>query len=274
MATRRRPLDRPTDRPSLRGTSHTCWEAIEAPSHQPRASRLVGAPAWSPRWCRISLQRVATRFGVRKRRRNPLARAETSCTWRRDAAGAAAKAVRRGTPRRPNRPPNCAKPCKSNGPGRDRTCDLGIKSPAQQAATSCRPLKRAATGANDPCNEPQRIAACGDKPVRTSYARFVRSTDNEERRPAMSLDDAHKGPGRRALADCRCEPCLGAVGAARLNRSERALYATALAASKTANPRPAFRNSSARTARYLASPPPAAPRVQPRSPRSRGAVAL
>src|SRR5580765_4496114 len=53
-----------------------------------------------------------------------------------------------------------------NGPDRDRTCDLGIKSPARLAATSCGELKRAANRAVHRCNELQLIAACGDKPVR------------------------------------------------------------------------------------------------------------
>jgi len=41
----------------------------------------------------------------------------------------------------------------SNGPGRDRTCDLGIKSPARHAATSCEKSKHAANRANRDCKE-------------------------------------------------------------------------------------------------------------------------
>src|SRR6266511_2997017 len=58
-----------------------------------------------------------------------------------------------------------------HGPGRNRTCDLGIKSPARRAATSGARLKRAATGANRRCNELQRNAPEGEKPVRPRYAR-------------------------------------------------------------------------------------------------------
>ena len=38
-------------------------------------------------------------------------------------------------------PPARQSHCKSDGPDRDRTCDLGIKSPAQLAATNCGELK-------------------------------------------------------------------------------------------------------------------------------------
>jgi hypothetical protein len=71
------------------------------------------------------------------------------------------------------------RPANLDGPGRDRTCDLGIKSPARQAATNCTELKRAANRDNDCCNKLQRNAACGDKPVRTIYAQFVDVFDNE-----------------------------------------------------------------------------------------------
>jgi hypothetical protein len=39
-----------------------------------------------------------------------------------------------------------------SGPGRDRTCDLGIKSPAGTVATTCEPSKLAATTADHACH--------------------------------------------------------------------------------------------------------------------------
>jgi len=66
----------------------------------------------------------------------------------------------------------------SDGPGRDRTCDLGIKSPAGQAATCCEKLKRAANRAKQRCNELKRTAACGDEPVRASVRAAAVCSDN------------------------------------------------------------------------------------------------
>jgi hypothetical protein len=54
------------------------------------------------------------------------------------------------------------------GPGAIRTLDLGIKSPAKQAAASCTALKEAANRTTRRCNKLQRTAACGDKHVRAS----------------------------------------------------------------------------------------------------------
>ena len=59
-------------------------------------------------------------------------------------------------------------PCISHGPGRDRTCDLGIKSPAKQAATHRRTLKVPANQASRRRNEQRRMTPFGDESVRAS----------------------------------------------------------------------------------------------------------
>ena len=59
----------------------------------------------------------------------------------------------------------------SDGPGRDRTCDLGVKSPARQHAGGCNELKDAANRADDRCSKQQRAAPNGDKRLRALYAR-------------------------------------------------------------------------------------------------------
>ena len=66
----------------------------------------------------------------------------------------------------------------SNGPGRNRTCDLGNKSPGQLAETNRARVKRAANHAVRRCNELQRNSFCGDKLVRTLYAHAVGRLDN------------------------------------------------------------------------------------------------
>jgi hypothetical protein len=68
-----------------------------------------------------------------------------------------------------------------NGPGRDRTCDLGIKSPARQHAAGCSELKDAANRADDRCSKQQRAAPNGDKRLRALYARQLAlwTTSNE-----------------------------------------------------------------------------------------------
>jgi hypothetical protein len=116
------------------------------------------------------------------------------------------------------------------GPGRTRTCDLGIKSPARQAEANCAELKRAANRAVDRCNEPQLIAGCGAKPVRPPYARYVNCVDNglrpllakarvrgvESRRLFHAVERSITSPARRAASrvarhdgcrgDCRTSP--------------------------------------------------------------------
>jgi hypothetical protein len=52
------------------------------------------------------------------------------------------------------------------GPGRDRTCDLGIKSPAEEAAAKCEKLKQPANRTGGRCSELQRTAPSGDKRLR------------------------------------------------------------------------------------------------------------
>jgi len=53
----------------------------------------------------------------------------------------------------------------SDGPGRSRTCDLGIKSPAGIAAATSEQRKLAATRPDRGCNELNQTAGPGDEPV-------------------------------------------------------------------------------------------------------------
>jgi hypothetical protein len=69
--------------------------------------------------------------------------------------------------------PDFPQPCDSrleqrsaNGPGRIRTCDLGIKSPATRAAASCPRLKSAESSLRRGCSKRSQIAPFGDKLVR------------------------------------------------------------------------------------------------------------
>jgi hypothetical protein len=69
--------------------------------------------------------------------------------------------------------PDFPQPCDSrleqrsaNGPGRIRTCDLGIKSPATRAAASCPRLKSAENSLRRGCSKRSQIAPFGDKLVR------------------------------------------------------------------------------------------------------------
>ena len=59
------------------------------------------------------------------------------------------------------------------GPGRDRTCALGVKSPAGKAAPRSHTPKRAATGSFRHCDELQRTAPDGDEPVLQSVLHFA-----------------------------------------------------------------------------------------------------
>jgi hypothetical protein len=52
-----------------------------------------------------------------------------------------------------------------SGPGRDRTCDLGIKSPGGTPAAGGNKLNLAATAAVRLCNKLQLTAGSGDKSV-------------------------------------------------------------------------------------------------------------
>ena len=66
----------------------------------------------------------------------------------------------------------------ASGPWRNRTSNLGIKSPRGTAATKRNELKRAATSPVRRCNEPQQAATGGDKPVLQSVLRRVVMVDN------------------------------------------------------------------------------------------------
>jgi hypothetical protein len=120
---------------------------------------------------------LAAGRAMRHGTRNPIEQAEANGNELRQAAGYS----RNPAPNRPSRTAarthtrthflaaRAQNPCKSHGPGRFRTCDLGIKSPAEQAAN---PLQEIETGCKSPefmrCNELQQIALCRDKPVRAS----------------------------------------------------------------------------------------------------------
>jgi hypothetical protein len=53
----------------------------------------------------------------------------------------------------------------SHGPGRFRTCDLGIKSPAEVIAAGCDEMQIAEAMRVQRCNVMQHSAPRGDKPV-------------------------------------------------------------------------------------------------------------
>jgi hypothetical protein len=87
-------------------------------------------------------------------------------------------------------------------PGRDRTCDLGIKSPVERAAARYGKAKRAASGANRYCNELRQSAMGGDQPVRASVHTAAVCSDNSvlpERceRPTKPVR-VKSGPAQRA----------------------------------------------------------------------------
>ena len=89
----------------------------------------------------------------------------------------------------------------SDGPGRDRTCDLGIKTPAGVAASSCDQWKMAAKSTFANCDEQQQIAGCGDQSVLPSVLPFgatawpqalvVRATDARTAPPTASRTSVH-----------------------------------------------------------------------------------
>src|SRR5215211_3271055 len=77
------------------------------------------------------------------------------------------------------------------GPGRNRTCDLGIKSPSGRVATHGDELKEPATETFRGCNELQRNAGFGDKPVRAFVRSAVARPGNSPlgpRRPALPFE--------------------------------------------------------------------------------------
>ena len=110
-----------------------------------------------------------------QRTRNPIARAASSCN---EYAGScsdlksspATSRLRVQTHVRARAPARAKTPCKSYGPGRDRTCDLGIKSPAKRGAASCGRLKGAANTPVVDCEKLQRIEPAGGQRLRAPYA--------------------------------------------------------------------------------------------------------
>jgi hypothetical protein len=85
------------------------------------------------------------------------------------------------------------RPCKSDGPGWDRTSDLGIKSPGERAAVGCDKRKDAANSAGGPRNELQPEAVSGDEPVRAFVHALVVVRDNSLVRPSAKRDSASLG---------------------------------------------------------------------------------
>jgi hypothetical protein len=79
-----------------------------------------------------------------------------------------------------------------DGPGRDRTCDLGIKSPAVTVATACCRRKRAATRTDHRYNELSRTAGPRDKPVLSFVLSFAVSSGNA--RPRQFSRTGPEGP--------------------------------------------------------------------------------
>jgi hypothetical protein len=78
-------------------------------------------------------------------------------------------------------------------PGRDRTCDLGIKSPAGATAASGSQLKMAAAKRFRHCTKLQRIASCGDEPVLQSVLQPLldEATTPVSRRPS-AREERHR----------------------------------------------------------------------------------
>ncbi len=117
-------------------------------------------------------------------------------------------------------PNSACKSTKSDGPGRTRTCDLGIKSPARQHAAGCSELKDAANRADDRCSKQQRAAPNGDKRLRALYARQLAlwTTSSELGRPRRRRRSLSEGG-----ADTVSRPTGPAVGAGELclDRSTR-----------------------------------------------------
>lgn len=70
---------------------------------------------------------------------------------------------------------------KTDGPGRTRTCDLGIKSPVERAEACSVRLHEAATYAVCGCCELQQVATAGDRPVRASVRALLVWLDNIKR---------------------------------------------------------------------------------------------
>src|SRR5215204_4712113 len=82
-------------------------------------------------------------------------------------------------------------------PGGDRTHDLGIKSPAEEAATECEKLKRPVNRAYGRCGELQRTEPCGDKRLRASLRAIVAYFDNDPGRESDRREKREK-PSQRS----------------------------------------------------------------------------
>jgi hypothetical protein len=82
-----------------------------------------------------------------------------------------------------------------SGPDRDRTCDLGIKSPGGMVADCGESLKLAATATDRCCNKVHVRAASRDKPV---LPLVLATVDVDGQRPDLSADllAAKRGTGR------------------------------------------------------------------------------
>ena len=116
-----------------------------------------------------SMQLLSTRCSSSRRIENPMAPAARSRSVPNEAATSRSGSLHaslRAAGRRevaPRKDP--ANRLDSDGPGRDRTCELGIKSPAGTAEASCESAKVTATARVSLCDKQQRIAASGDEPV-------------------------------------------------------------------------------------------------------------
>jgi len=91
--------------------------------------------------------------------------------------------------------PRGKRPCKPNGPGRNRTCDLGIKS-----ATNCAKRKLAAACVLRRCNELKRNAPGGDEPVRTFVRAFLAKLCNRNGHLSARMAVLH-ARGQMAVGD-------------------------------------------------------------------------
>jgi len=109
-----------------------------------------------------------------------------------------------------------------HGPGWDRTSDLGIKSPAERAATSCARWQDAETRPLRGCSRQKRDAAHGDKRVRAFVREHIAERDNADVSDVAtkSWAEGHglsawvKVPRRSAISHA-CGTCATPVRSAR-----------------------------------------------------------
>src|SRR5205823_8771278 len=113
-----------------------------------------------------------------------------------------------------------------DGPCRDRTCDLGVKSPVGQAAASCGELKPAAASTDRRCNMPQLNAGSEDNSVLAFVLAVVVRRDKSDhrhrwwRRLITATDERHEsaiserpGPMPRSWRRASRGPSPGSVAA-------------------------------------------------------------